>query len=406
MGPEVAGLQLPPLGLYVHLPWCVRKCPYCDFNSHQLRGELPAERYLRALLDDLEQDLALTGQRPVAHIFFGGGTPSLFSARQIGTLLSEIRARLDLAEGAEISLEANPGTIERDSFGAYREAGVNRISLGAQSFNPQCLARIGRIHGLEEIETSISSLHGAGLENFNIDLMYALPGQDVPQALEDVRRAIGAGAAHISHYQLTLEPNTAFAAHPPPLPGEEMAWNMAERAAAMLEGAGYRQYEISAWARPGSECVHNLNYWRYGDYLGVGAGAHSKLTDASLGSIRRLAKARHPERYMAGERIAEDRAVEGGERLFEYFLNRLRLKESIAPQEFTARTGLDWEVALARAVPALDRELLSYEHGQLSHTETGWRFVNDIQALFLPDGGLLSTNRTVRPPTGTGHRSP
>ncbi|HSM68431.1 MAG TPA: radical SAM family heme chaperone HemW, partial [Xanthomonadales bacterium] len=203
MRPEAAGLQLPPLGLYVHLPWCVRKCPYCDFNSHQLREELPAERYLVALLDDLEQDLALTGQRPVSHVFFGGGTPSLFSARQIGSLLSEMRARLDLAVGAEISLEANPGTIERDSFGAYREAGVNRISLGAQSFDPQSLVRIGRIHGLEEIETSIASLHGAGLENFNIDLMYALPGQDVPQALEDVRRAIGARAAHISHYQLT-----------------------------------------------------------------------------------------------------------------------------------------------------------------------------------------------------------
>ncbi|NND45057.1 MAG: radical SAM family heme chaperone HemW [Xanthomonadales bacterium] len=377
-------LVAPPLGLYVHLPWCVRKCPYCDFNSHALREGLPAERYLPAVLDDLAADAPLVGQRSVEHIYIGGGTPSLFSAPQIEALLKGVAERVSVLPGAEITLEANPGTIERDSFTAYREAGITRVSLGAQSFDAGCLERIGRIHGVADIETSIASLHRSGIKTFNLDLMYALPGQDIEGALEDVRRAIAAGAPHISHYQLTLEPNTAFAASPPPLPDDEAAWDMMDQVSALLSDAGYRQYEISAWARSGQQCRHNLNYWRYGDYLGVGAGAHGKITDAAGGRIRRLAKSRGPERFMAGERIADERDIAGPERLFEYFLNTLRLRESIMAGRFEERTGLAWNEALARAQPALRQGLLEERDGALAHTETGWRFVNDIQALFLP----------------------
>lgn len=384
MSAENGGLQPPQLGLYIHLPWCVRKCPYCDFNSHELRAELPAQRYLAALLQDLQHDAALIGQRTVSHVYFGGGTPSLFSAEQLAGLLNGIRAWVDLAADAEITLEANPGTIERDSFTAYRQAGITRVSLGAQSFNAGSLARIGRIHGVAEIETSIGSLRTSGLDNFNLDLMYALPDQGLEMALEDLRRAIAAGAPHISHYQLTLEPNTAFAADPPPLPDDEAAWDMIEQAADLLDAAGYRQYEISAWARPGHQCQHNLNYWRYGDYLGIGAGAHGKLTIAATGEIWRFAKSRHPERYMSTERISEERMIEGRERMFEYFLNVLRLREPVRPDRFEAGTGLSWEQALERAGPALELGLLELRGEQLEHTEKGWRFVNDIQALFLP----------------------
>lgn len=388
MTTEAPGHPALPLGLYVHLPWCVRKCPYCDFNSHALKAELPAEAYLAALLDDLAQDAPLGGGRPISHIYFGGGTPSLFSAEQIGGLLAGIGERVAVAPDAEITLEANPGTIERDSFRAYHEVGINRVSLGAQSFDTGCLQRIGRIHGVADIETALESLRDSGLQTFNIDLMYALPGQEVGMALDDVRRAIEAGAPHVSHYQLTLEPNTAFAADPPPLPDDEAAWEMIEQATALLETAGYQQYEISAWSLPGHRCAHNLNYWRYGDYLGIGAGAHGKLTDGD-GRVRRLAKSRGPGRYMGGERVADDRFVDGPERLFEYFLNVLRLREPISPAGFETRTGLAWESALERARPALDKGLLEVADEGLAHTPAGWRFVNDIQALFLPDDRLL-----------------
>jgi len=384
MGTDTGTLRTPPLGLYVHLPWCVRKCPYCDFNSHQLRADLPVERYLGALLEDLETDAGEVSGRPVRHIYFGGGTPSLFNADQIARLLGGMGSRVELAPDAEITLEANPGTVERDSFAAYCEAGVNRVSLGAQSFDAGCLERIGRIHGVGEIEVSVAALQDSGLDSFNLDLMYGLPGQSLGQALDDVQRAIKTGAPHISHYQLTLEPNTAFAARPPPLPDDELAWDMIDQATGLLESAGYRQYEISAWARPRQECRHNLNYWRFGDYLGIGAGAHGKLTNAADGTIRRLAKSRGPERYMSGERLAESHLLEPADRLFEFFLNALRLREPIDAEAFTARTGLGWNRALERAREALDEGLLVEENGRLAHSELGWRFVNDIQARFLP----------------------
>lgn len=381
---ETGLLQIPPLSLYVHLPWCVRKCPYCDFNSHQVRDGVPFEEYSRTLLTDLEQDLPLVWGRPVSSIYFGGGTPSLFNARHIEGLLSGIRARLSVVPAAEITLEANPGTIEHDSFEAYRQAGINRVSLGVQSFDDNCLQKIGRIHGSDEVRVALESLRQAGLDNFNIDLMYGLPGQSTGAALEDIRQAIAAAPAHISHYQLTIEPNTAFAASPPGLPEEDDNWEMQIRAAALLTAAGFHQYEISAWSRPGLESRHNLNYWRYGDFLGIGAGAHAKVTNVAANTIRRLSKQRHPKRFMDGDFIAEDREISDAERVFEYFLNCLRLNEPIRANHFSARTGLSWGAVTGRVGKAVRQGLLNEIDGGIIHSETGWRFINDIQAMFLP----------------------
>lgn len=385
---SVGRLTTPPLSVYVHLPWCVRKCPYCDFNSHALSGPVPAGDYIDSLLADLEHDLPLVWGRPVHSVFFGGGTPSLFTAEHIGRILDGLRSRLPIAPGAEVTLEANPGTVEHDSFEAYRAAGINRVSLGAQSFDDSALARIGRIHGAADIDRAVESLNRAGFGNFNLDLMFGLPGQTVKAAVCDIERALELQPAHISHYQLTLEPNTAFHARPPRLPGAEACWRMQQRAAERLATAGYGQYEISAWARPGATCAHNLNYWRYGDYLGIGAGAHGKITLPAENAIRRLVKQRHPRAYLdavaTGAWRAEDRAVPAAERCFEFFLNQLRLRSGVRIAEFTPRTGLDWAAAEPAVNRALARGLLRRQDGRLAPTEIGWRFVNDTQALFLP----------------------
>jgi len=381
-------LELPPLALYVHLPWCVRKCPYCDFNSHPLKGRLPAEEYIDALLRDLALDLPLVWGRVVQSVFLGGGTPSLFSAAQLERLLSGCRALLPFSPRVEITLEANPGTLEHDSFAAYRAAGINRVSLGAQSFSDRALAAIGRIHGRSEVLRAVESLHGADLDNFNLDLMFALPGQDLAAALDDVGQAIACAPAHISHYQLTLEPNTAFHADPPALPGDELAWDMQEACGELLAEAGFAQYEVSAWARPGRQCAHNLNYWSYGDYLGIGAGAHGKITLPAEGVIRRRIRARHPAAWMktAGDAasLAQDRPVPPEERAFEFFLNQLRLRRGISKAQFEARTGLAWAV-IADRVRELQSKGLALDEGDwLTPTELGWRFGNECQAIFLP----------------------
>jgi oxygen-independent coproporphyrinogen-3 oxidase len=381
-------LELPPLALYVHLPWCVRKCPYCDFNSHPLRDALPAEQYIDALLRDLELDLPLVWGRVVKSVFLGGGTPSLFSAAQVEKLLSGCRARLAFSPQAEVTLEANPGTVERDSFVAYRAAGINRISLGVQSFSDRALAAIGRIHGRSEALGAIESLHGAGFGNFNLDLMFGLPGQDLAEAQEDVRRAIESAPSHISHYQLTLEPNTAFHADPPTLPDEDAAWEMQETCAGLLAEAGFAQYEVSAWARPGRECIHNLNYWSYGDYLGIGAGAHGKITLPAEGTVLRRIRTRHPATWMksAGDAasLADDRPVSSEELAFEFFLNQLRLRRGVRKSEFEARTGLAWAIVAGRAAELVSRGLAQDEGDLLTPTGLGWRFGNESQALFLP----------------------
>jgi len=381
-------LKLPPLSLYVHLPWCAKKCPYCDFNSHAREREIPAEAYIQALVADLENDLPLVWGRPVQSVFIGGGTPSLFSAAQISRILAAVRSRLKLVPAAEITMEANPGTVEHDSFEAYRDAGINRVSLGVQSFDDEALKRIGRIHGRREVEQAIQSIKDAGLDNFNLDLMFALPQQSLKAALGDVQEAVKCRPAHISHYQLTVEPNTVFHASPPQLPDEDERWEMQQACEAELMAGGFEQYEISAWASPQRRCMHNLNYWRYGDYLGLGAGAHAKITLPSRNEIRRISKQRHPKAYLKamqeGNWRAEDRAVGKQERCFEFFLNQLRLREGVHIQDFSPRTGLKWSRVSDAVSRAREKGLLENREMRLVPTLLGWRFVNETQMLFLP----------------------
>ena len=389
----------PPLSLYVHLPWCVRKCPYCDFNSHEARGPLPFEAYVDALLADLDHDLPLAWGRVVHSVFFGGGTPSLFPADAIDRFLQGASARLRFAPAAEITLETNPGTAEHGRFGDYRAAGVNRISFGIQSFDDAVLQRLGRIHDSAQAEAAVKLAQDAGIDNLNLDLMYALPGQTLPMALHDLERAFALAPAHISHYQLTLEPNTVFAARPPEhLPDEDLAWDMQEQGQAALAAAGYAQYEISAYARPGRQCAHNLNYWRFGDYLGIGAGAHGKLTlpaggegGDGAGRILRRWKSKHPAAYLvqAGTpaAIGGDEDIAPSQRPFEYMLNLLRLREGFTPEAFEARTGLSRDAIAAPLSEALAAGWLVEEAGRLRPTEAGLRFANDVIALFLPAPG-------------------
>ncbi len=381
-------LKNPPLSLYVHMPWCVRKCPYCDFNSHRAPESLPADEYIRALIADLEQDLPLVWGRPVSSVYFGGGTPSLFSAAHIAEFLSAARARLDFSPDVEVSLEANPGTIEHDSFCAYAQAGVNRVSLGAQSFDDVLLKKIGRIHGRREIEKSLQSLHSSGITNFNLDLMFALPGQTIEQARRDIETAIDAGATHLSFYHLTIEPNTVFAAQPPRLPPDDQAWEMQQLGVDLFEAAGYVQYEISAFCRANMQSRHNLNYWRYGDFLAIGAGAHGKITLPANNKILRYAKHRHPKRYLqglkTGDWVAETRSLGAEDRVFEFFLNQLRLKNGVHIDDFSPRTGLDWQTVEQRVQKAIAAGLLEQLENRLKPTTLGWKFVNDIQQMFLP----------------------
>ncbi|NLW95856.1 MAG: radical SAM family heme chaperone HemW [Xanthomonadaceae bacterium] len=388
-GTDAPALVPPPLSLYVHLPWCVRKCPYCDFNSHQARGPLPFEAYVDALLADLDHDLPLAWGRTVHSVFFGGGTPSLFPPAQIDRFLQGASARLRFAPGLEVTLETNPGTAEHGRFEDYLAAGVNRISFGIQSFDDGCLRRLGRIHDAAQAETAVRLAQDAGFDNLNLDLMYALPGQTAAMALHDLERAIALGPAHLSHYQLTLEPNTVFAARPPQdLPDEDHAWEMQEACQARLADAGYAQYEVSAYARPGRQCAHNLNYWRYGDYLGIGAGAHGKLTLGATQQVLRRWKARHPAAWQAA---AGSAAAIGGEeyvapqqRPFEFMLNALRLVEGFSLAAFQARCGLPVEAIAAPLEEAVARGWLEHNGERVVPTALGRRFNNDVVALFLP----------------------
>jgi len=380
-------MSLPPLSLYAHLPWCVQKCPYCDFNSHGLKGILPEAAYVDALLRDLDQDLPRVTGRRIETVFFGGGTPSLFSATGIARFLEGVRARLPFAADAEVTLEANPGTVERGRFAEYRAAGITRLSIGVQSFDEQALKVLGRIHSSGEAVTAAEEAHASGLSNFNLDLMYALPGQSLEGARDDIENAAALSPAHLSHYQLTLEPNTLFHAHPPVLPDEDTAWAMQEDCQATLAGRGYAQYETSAYATAGRQCHHNLNYWHFGDYLGVGAGAHGKLTDAA-GRVTRLWKVKHPETYLkhAGrpESLGGVTEVGAQDLAFEFMLNRLRLMQDFEEGEFETATGL----ARSLLAPGLAR---ARSLGLMENTATGWRtterghaYLNDLQSVFLP----------------------
>jgi oxygen-independent coproporphyrinogen-3 oxidase len=374
--------------LYIHIPWCVKKCPYCDFNSHNAPQALPQDEYVDALLADLDQDLALAHGRPLQSIFFGGGTPSLFSADAIARILDGAAQRLALAPNIEITLETNPGTVEHGPFAGYRKAGVNRISFGVQSFDDAALKRIGRIHDASQAERAVKSAQDAGIENLNLDLMYALPRQTLAGALADVEKAIMLQTPHLSHYQLTLEPNTAFAANPPPLPDEDGAWDMQEACQARLAAAGFAQYEVSAYARAGRECAHNLNYWNFGDYLGIGAGAHGKATDTD-GTVRRRWKIRAPRGYL--ERAATPRRIGGDDAIateqlpFEFMLNALRLNAGFALADFSARTGLPESAIAAQLVQGQARGWVERTHERIRATELGQRFLNDVIALFLPE---------------------
>ena len=383
-------LTTPPLALYVHLPWCVRKCPYCDFNSHALPAAgLPERAYLSALLADLDASAAELGGREVVSVFFGGGTPSLFSAASIGAVLDRLAERLPVAPDVEVTLEANPGTVEHGTFAGYRAAGVNRVSLGAQSFDDTSLGALGRIHAADETVAAVAEIRAAGIDDFNLDLMYALPDQAVEAALADVARAIDLGPTHLSHYHLTLEPGTAFERRPPRLPDEEAMEAMQVGCQEHLAAAGYAQYEVSAYARDGARCRHNLNYWSHGDYLGIGAGAHGKLTDAARGTIVRTERVRQPGLYLAAQtqqqRIAATRIVETGDRAFEFFLNALRLVDGFTLEAFEARTGCSWASVSGVVQQAIERGLLeSRPAGGWRPTARGRLFLNDLQAMFLP----------------------
>ena len=372
-----------PIAVYVHLPWCVRKCPYCDFNSHAAPSSVPEDDYVRALLADLRGDLAIAAGRPVESVFFGGGTPSLFSARAIGQILDGVAAVLPLAGDAEITLEANPGTLERGRFADYAGAGVNRVSLGAQSFSAAQLATLGRIHSPDDIDAAILDLEAAGLDNFNLDLMYALPGQDVDAALDDLHRALSLGPAHLSLYQLTLEPGTAFYHRPPQLPDEDAALGMQLAIQAELASAGLEQYEVSGYAQPGRRCRHNLAYWNFGDYLGLGAGAHGKVTRPD--GVWRTEKPRMPREFMAtagggGQR----RRVDPVDLPFEWALNALRLTEGATLGAFESTTGLPAGILSPVLASLQTRGLVEEIDGRVRATDLGLRFLNDVQAAFLP----------------------
>ena len=381
-------LMPPPLALYIHIPWCVKKCPYCDFNSHGKKNELPVVEYLAALTRDLEQDLPLVWGRSVTSVFFGGGTPSLFPGAAIGEILAMANARLRFAPDCEITLECNPGTAEHDRFASYRAAGVNRLSFGVQSFDDGCLERLGRIHNAEKARSAVKDAQDAGFDNINLDLMYALPGQSLAMALFDVEQAIALQPQHLSHYQLTLEPNTLFAAKPPTgIPDMDSAWDMQEACIARMAEAGFAQYEVSAYAREGRRCRHNLNYWTYGDYLGIGAGAHGKISSGHDGRILRRWKPKHPEAYMASAGtpagIGGDEYVAPENRPFDYMLNALRLVDGFSLADFEVRTGLSREAIKPQLDEAVQRGWLEVSGDWAKPTELGMRFANDVMGLFL-----------------------
>ncbi|SPC06728.1 radical SAM family heme chaperone HemW [Cupriavidus taiwanensis] len=380
----------PPLSLYVHVPWCVRKCPYCDFNSHAAPGadnhEIPEDLYLDALRADLEQSLPLVWGRPVHTVFIGGGTPSLLSAAGMDRLLSDIRALLPLDADAEITMEANPGTFEAEKFASYRASGINRLSIGIQSFNDRHLQALGRIHGGTEARRAID-IAQASFDNINLDLMYALPGQTLQECQADVETALGYGTTHLSLYHLTLEPNTLFAKFPPALPDDDTAYEMQDWIEARTAAAGYRHYETSAYARPHREARHNLNYWRFGDYLGIGAGAHGKLSFPQR--VLRQMRHKHPATYiaqaMAGNAVQEARDVGADELPFEFMLNALRLTDGVPASSFQDYTGLPLHTISKQLAEAEKKGLLEADLTTIRPTELGRRFLNDLQEMFLKD---------------------
>jgi len=379
--------MLPPLSLYIHLPWCVAKCPYCDFNSHRAGDNPPRQRYVEAICAELSARAPGVSNRVVDTIFIGGGTPSLFTGGEIRAILDSARSTLEVASLAEVTMEANPGTVERGQPAACRDAGVNRLSLGAQSFDETALRRLGRIHGPGEIRAAFDEARAAGYTNINLDLMFALPGQTLESAARDIDQALELAPEHISYYQLTLEPNTVFHSRPPEdLPDDDLAWEIQEQGYERLAAAGYGRYEVSAFARPGYRCRHNLNYWTYGDYLAVGAGAHGKLTGPG-GVVRRYRNPAHPAGYIeyAASAVPDAGDPSGDEdRVFEFMLNALRLPAGFTEAGFEERTGLPWELVRDRTSALVRKGLMEQDGSRWRPSELGLRFLNDLQAAFLP----------------------
>ncbi len=380
--------SLPPLSLYIHFPWCIAKCPYCDFNSHSLRGELPAREYVNTLLTDLGLVDKSLFARPLISIFMGGGTPSLFPPDEMARLLRGIAERFEYGPATEITMEANPGAVEHAAFSDYRAAGINRLSLGVQSFSDAKLHLLGRIHDASVARKAFAEARSAGFTNINLDLMFALPEQSLVEALADIDTALALGAEHISYYHLTLEPNTVFYNQPPALPDSELAWDIQEAGSEKLAAAGYRNYEVSAWGQPGRECQHNLNYWSYGDYLGLGAGAHGKLTDTN-GRVMRETRTAHPREYLSrlqsGVSPLTHKNVTDQDLVFEFMLNALRLKAGFKLTDFEYRTGLSASCLQPGLEEATQKQLLTeLSRGCFRPSERGWRFLDDLQGIFLP----------------------
>lgn len=383
-------MQVPPLSLYVHIPWCVQKCPYCDFNSHALKADIPELDYIDALLDDLDIDLAAyqldDRARPLHSIFIGGGTPSLISPPEIGRLIAGIQARIPFSDDIEITMEANPGTVEAGRFDAYRQVGVNRISIGVQSFQDDKLTRLGRIHGSDEAKKAALLATNAGLNSFNLDLMHGLPDQSLDDAMSDLQQAIAQNPPHLSWYQLTIEPNTLFYSKPPTLPDDDNLWDIFEQGHQLLSEAGYVQYEISGYSKPGYQCRHNLNYWRFGDYLGIGCGSHGKVSFAD-GRIVRTVKVKHPRGYLNPAKPYLDQATEVTieDRPFEFFMNRFRLLEACPKQDFIDRTGLPLSTIAPTMDWAIEQNFLQDQGEQWQITEHGKLFLNDLLAAFVAE---------------------
>lgn len=389
---------LPPLGLYIHFPWCVRKCPYCDFNSHEAKGNVPELAYINALVQDLEQDLPLVWGRRISSIFIGGGTPSLLSPESLDALLSSIRARLAFNPGIEITLEANPGAVDYAKFEEFYSLGINRISIGVQSFADHCLQALGRVHNSQDAVMAIESAQKAGFNNFNIDLMFGLPGQSMSMAVNDINTAIALNPSHISYYQLTIEPNTLFHNKPPVLPVEEDIYSIQQACQSRLGESGFKQYEVSAYASEDHQCAHNVNYWQFGDYLGIGAGAHAKISNASEQNIKRYWKVKHPQDYIGkvatSEHISGSRTLSRKEAGFEFMMNALRLTDGFETELFTRHTGLPMLVVEKQLKEAQLRGLIDWDVRKISPTTQGYQFLNDLLEQFLPDDPQVDGGRS------------
>lgn len=391
-------LKTPPLSLYIHIPWCVEKCPYCDFNSHALKHEIPEKDYVDALIEDLDADIERfhLDDRPLHSIFIGGGTPSLFSGQAITTLLQQVLSRFEhiptQEKTIEITLEANPGTVEADKFIGFFNGGVSRLSVGVQSFESDKLIKLGRIHNSNQAKAAAKLAKECGVKSFNLDLMHGLPNQNIENALDDLKTAISLNPNHISWYQLTIEPNTAFYSKPPTLPVDDVLWEIQEQGVKLLSEAGYQQYEISAYAKPGYQCQHNLNYWQFGDYLGIGCGAHGKITDTTENKIIRTVKVKHPKGYLDQDREYLDKIspVQTSELPFEFMMNQLRLRQSFTLAQYQARTGLSYTSALPTLNIAKQKKLMQEKptqdnilNNQWCVTELGHKYLNDLLELFL-----------------------